>query len=103
MIRLVLYFLLVGAAAWGLSWVADRPGKLNIEWLGYDVQTSVFIAGIAVVLFFATFSLAVWLGMLTLTAPKRFARRLKQQRERAGQEAVRRGIFAAGQATGWGP
>ena len=96
MIRLVLYFLLVGAAAWGLSWGADRPGKVSIEWLGYDIQTSVFIGGIAIVLFFAAFSLAVWLGALTWTAPKRFARRLRQRHERMGQEALWRGIFAAG-------
>ncbi len=96
MIRLVLYFLLVAAAAWGLSWAADRPGKLSIEWLGYDVQTSVFIAAIAIVLFFAAFSLAAWLGVLTWTAPKRIARRIRQRHERMGQEALRRGIFAAG-------
>ncbi len=96
MIRLVLYFLLVGAAALGLSWVADRPGKLNIEWLGYDVQTSVFIAGLAIVLFFALLALAAWLGILAITTPKRLAGRLKQKRLSMGQEAVRRGIFAAG-------
>jgi HemY protein len=96
MIRLVLYFLLVGAAAWGLSWVADRPGKVGIEWLGYDVQTSVFIAGIVIVLCFAALLLGVWMGVLTWTAPKRLARRLKQRQVRLGQEALWRGIFAAG-------
>ncbi|MFY9641803.1 MAG: heme biosynthesis HemY N-terminal domain-containing protein [Rhodomicrobium sp.] len=96
MIRLVLYFLLVGAAAWGLSWVADRPGKVNVEWLGYDVQTSVFICAIVLIAFFAAFAFAVWLGFFTWTTPKRIARRLKQRHVRMGQEAVRRGIFAAG-------
>ena len=96
MIRLVLYFLLIGVAAWGLSWVADRPGSLHIEWLGYDLQTSVFIAGIAIVLFFAAFLLAVWLGAIAWTTPKRIAQRLKRRHLRMGQEALRRGIFAAG-------
>jgi HemY protein len=96
MIRLVLYFLLVAAAALGLSWIAERPGNLTIEWLGYDVRTSVFIAIIVLAVFFAVFSLAVWLGLLTWTAPKRIARHLRRRSERIGQEAVRRGIFAAG-------
>ncbi len=96
MIRLVLYFLLVAAAALGLSWVADRPGSLTVEWLGYEIRTSVFIAAIVLVIFFAALALAIWLGVLGWTAPKRFARRLERRRERIGQEAVRRGIFAAG-------
>jgi HemY protein len=96
MIRLVLYFLLIAAAAFGLSWIAERPGNLTVEWLGYDVRTSVFIAIIALAIFFAAFSLAVWLGIVTWTAPKRIAQHLDRRRERIGQEAVRRGIFAAG-------
>ena len=96
MIRLVLYFLLIAAAAWGLSWIADRPGSLTVEWLGYDIQTSVFIAAVSLILFLAAFFILGWLGLLTWTAPKRFAQRVKRRRERIGQEAVRRGIFAAG-------
>ncbi len=96
MIRLVLYFLLVGAAAWGLSWVADRPGSLRIEWLGYDLNTSVFIAGIVAVLFFVALSLALWLGVMAWLAPGRIARRFKQRHMRMGHDALRRGILAAG-------
>lgn len=96
MIRLVVYFALVAAAATGLAWVADRPGSLTVEWLGYDIRTSVFIAAIVLIVFVAAFLLAVWLGFLTWTAPKRIARRMERRRTRIGQEAVRRGIFAAG-------
>jgi HemY protein len=96
MIRIVLYFLMVAAAAWGLSWIADRPGSLTVEWLGYDIQTSVFIAAVVLILSFAILALLIWLGILTWTAPKRFASHLKRRSERIGQEAVRRGIFAAG-------
>jgi HemY protein len=96
MIRLVSYFLLIAAGAWGLSWVADRPGSLTVEWLGYDIQTSVFIAAVVLILSLTTIFLLGWFGVLTWTAPKRFAQRVKQRRERVGQDAVRRGIFAAG-------
>jgi HemY protein len=96
MIRLIAYLLIVAGAASGLAWIADRPGSLTIEWLGYDIRTSVFIAAIAIVVFFALFSLAVWLGILTWTAPRRFARRMERHRKRIGADAVWRGIFAAG-------
>ncbi len=96
MIRPILYFALVAIAATGLAWVADRPGSLAVEWLGYDVRTSVFVAAIILIVVFAAIALAVWLGVLTWTAPRRFARRVERQRKRAGQDAVRRGIFAAG-------
>ena len=59
MIRLVVYFLLIAAAAWGLAWIADRPGNLTVEWLGYDVRTSVFIAIIVLAVFFAAFKVPV--------------------------------------------
>jgi HemY protein len=96
MIRLVVYFALVAAAASGLAWVADRPGSLTVQWLGYDIRTSVFIAAIVLIIFVAAFLLAIWLGILTWTAPKRIARRMERRRTRIGQEALRRGIFAAG-------
>lgn len=96
MIRLIAYLVIVVFAAAGLSWIADRPGSLTIEWLGYDIRTSVFIATIVLFISFTVFALLGWLGILTFSAPKRLTRRVMQRRNRIGQEAVRRGIFAAG-------
>ena len=44
MLRLVLFLIAVAAVAGGLSWLADRPGSLVINWQGYEVETSVFRA-----------------------------------------------------------
>ena len=44
MIRLVLFLLGILAIAAGLHWLADRPGTITIEWLGYIAETSVFRA-----------------------------------------------------------
>ncbi len=96
MIRLIAYLVLIVLAAAGLSWIADRPGSLTIEWLGYDIRTSVFIGTIVLLITFAAVALLGWLGILTFSAPKRLSRRFERRRARAGQEAVRRGIFAAG-------
>ncbi len=96
MIRLIAYLVLIVLAAAGLSWIADRPGSLTVEWLGYDIRTSVFIGTIVLLITFAALALLGWLGILTFSAPKRLSRRIDQRRKRTGQEAVRRGIFAAG-------
>ena len=37
MIRILLFILGVLAAAIGLAWLADRPGTVTVEWLGYQV------------------------------------------------------------------
>ncbi len=96
MIRLIAYLVLIVLAAAGLSWIADRPGSLTVEWLGYDIRTSVFIGTIVLLITFSALALLGWLGILTFSAPKRLTRRMDQRRKRTGQEAVRRGIFAAG-------
>lgn len=96
MIRLILYFALIAGVAIGLAWVADRPGSVSVQWLGYDLRTSVFIGALVLIVFFAALVLAVWLGILTWTAPRRIARRLERRKRRLGHEALRRGIFAAG-------
>ena len=96
MIRLIAYLVFVVLAAWGLSWIADRPGSLTVEWLGYDIRTSVFIGTIVLLITFAALALLGWLGIPILSAPKRLTRTMDQRRRRTGQEAVRRGIFAAG-------
>ncbi len=96
MIRLIAYLAVIVAAATGLSWIADRPGTITVEWLDHNVRTSVFYGTIILAFAFAALALTGWLGALTVLAPRRFARRVVERRNRVGQEAVRRGIFAAG-------
>lgn len=96
MIRLIAYLILIVLAATGLSWIADRPGTLTVEWLGYDIRTSVFIGAIILIIGYAAVTMTGWLGIMTVLAPKRFLRGLDRRRKRVGQEAVRRGIIAAG-------
>ena len=44
MVRLIVYLLTIALVAAGLSWLADRPGTLQVVWQGYDIETSVFRA-----------------------------------------------------------
>ncbi len=42
MVRLIIYIVGIALLASGLSWLADRPGTLLINWQGYEIETSVF-------------------------------------------------------------
>jgi uncharacterized membrane-anchored protein len=42
--------MLIAAAAAGFSWIADRPGSVTVEWLGYDIRTSVLIVSVLLLL-----------------------------------------------------
>jgi HemY protein len=48
MTRILLFTLGVLAVAAGLAWLADRPGTITIEWLGYQIETSAFVGTLAV-------------------------------------------------------
>ena len=48
MIRLVLFLLSVALIAAGFVWVADRPGDVAINWMGYRIETSLMVAALAV-------------------------------------------------------
>jgi HemY protein len=39
MIRIILLFLLIAGAVWLAVWLADHPGRVEIEMMGYAVYT----------------------------------------------------------------
>ena len=59
MIRLLMYFAAVVAAAAGLSWLADQPGFIRVNWQGTEYGTSVFVAVIALALLVIV-AMALW-------------------------------------------
>ena len=44
MLRVILFFVAVVVMAVGLSWLADRPGRMVIDWQGREFETTVFYA-----------------------------------------------------------
>lgn len=96
MIRLVVYLLVILALAAGLHWLADRPGTITVEWLGYIAETSMFraliILAIAFTLVFAAWSLLrqVW------RSPATVGRYLYRRRQKRGLGALTSGIIAVG-------
>jgi HemY protein len=96
MVRLVLFLLAVAAIAFGLSWLADRPGSLIITWQGYEVETSVFRA---TVMLAALIGLSVigWSMLRQLwQSPAAIGSFLNRRRHKRGLEALSSGMIAVG-------
>jgi HemY protein len=96
MIRILLFTLAVVAAAAGLAWLADRPGTINIEWLGYQIETSAFVFTLAVGMLVALL-IALWALLRYLfTRPAAIAAHVQERRRQQGYDALSRGLLAIG-------
>lgn len=96
MIRLVLYLVGVAAVAAGMSWLADRPGSLVINWEGYEVETSVFRAVVILALTLATLLFLWSLARQLMTSPASLGRYFTRRRQERGLDALSSGLIAIG-------
>jgi HemY protein len=96
MIRVILYLAMVALIAFGVVWIADRPGDVAIVWQGYRIETSVMVAAVAVVLI-ALISVLLWSLIRTiLRSPDLIAMALSHRRGVRGYLAISRGLIAIG-------
>lgn len=96
MIRLLLFFCLLAAAAFGLDWFLDRPGDIVLTWQGYRVETSVGV-GLAVLIAAAIVIAVLWAVIRTIfRLPSLIAMTSRQRRRSKGYTALSRGMIAAG-------
>ncbi len=96
MTRILFFILFIVAVALGLAWLADRPGTVTIEWLGYQIEASAFVASIAVVALVAFVILAFAVLRYVWTRPAAMAAYVKEKRRQQGHEALSRGLLAIG-------
>ena len=85
MVRLIAYLLTIALFAAGLSWLADRPGTLQVVWQGYDIETSVFravvllAAAVASIVFLLSVLRAIW------NSPAVIGHRIVRRRQKKGR------------------
>lgn len=96
MLRLFVLVLVVTGAAFGLAQFADEPGSLVINWLGYEIETSVLVAALAV-LTLVVVLLFLWSVLrFVVSRPAVMRQRLQARRRRRGLEALSQGMIAIG-------
>lgn len=96
MLRLVLFLVGVAVAAAGLSWLADRPGSLLINWQGYEIETSVFRAFV-ILAFVIGLAIMLWSLLMALWhSPASLGAYFNRRRQVRGLEALSSGMIAIG-------
>lgn len=96
MIRVVLFLVSVAILAAGFAWLADRPGDVAVTWLGYRIETSVMVAGLAVGALVVVMMMLLSILRATLRSPEQVSLFFRHRRAVKGYLALTRGLIAIG-------
>lgn len=96
MIRLVVYLLVLSLVAFGIAWLADRPGAVIIDWQGWQIETSILVAASALLALLAAVILLWTLLRMIVRSPDMIAFSWRSRRRNRGWAAVTRGLVAVG-------
>jgi HemY protein len=96
MIRVVLFLISLALIALGFAWLADRPGEVAVTWLGYRIETSVMVAGLAVGMLVLAILLLWSIIRGVLRSPEQVSLFFRHRRAVKGYLALSRGLIAIG-------
>ena len=92
--KLLILFSTVIAAAAAASWLANQPGAVQIEWLGWRMELPTSLA-VALIIIFALILVFFDRLLRAIRAmPRWLGRRLRQRRDDAGHRALTLGLMA---------
>ncbi|WP_407157432.1 heme biosynthesis HemY N-terminal domain-containing protein [Bradyrhizobium sp. STM 3557] len=96
MIRIILFLILIGAAAVGAAWVAEQPGDVVMTWGPWRIEATLPVAVLAVFLLIVA-ALLLWSILRALVrAPGHIRRRHHARRHARGRHAITHGLLAIG-------
>ena len=98
MIRILIFFAIVFAAALGFVWLAENPGTVALTWPWADaaVEVSLMVAAIGLVIGLVLLMILVAIVAAILNSPKTFTRWRRGRKRDKGYQALSRGLVAAG-------
>ena len=96
MIRVVIYLILVGAAAYGVARFADVPGDVVVTWQGLRIETSLMVMGVGLLVAVIALYFLVALIRAALRSPFVLSRMMRNRRGLRAYEAISNGLIAIG-------
>jgi HemY protein len=94
MLRIFAYILLVGLLVAGAVWLADRPGQVSIEWLGWRIEATAGLLLVIVALLIVLAVLVLRLWDAIWHAPRRLMHKRAERRRASGYRALSKGMVA---------
>ncbi|HZU87879.1 MAG TPA: heme biosynthesis HemY N-terminal domain-containing protein, partial [Stellaceae bacterium] len=92
--RGLLAFVVVAGLIAAAVFLADHPGRVDIVWRGFEIETSVGILLAAVIAAAAVVVAILRLLMFVIRGPKALLRRRRERRREAGYRALTQGLVA---------
>lgn len=94
MLRILWYLIKLAAVVFVAIWLAQRPGEVSLEWLGYRIDTSVGIILLVAFLFGVLAAIAYRFWGLLLRSPRSLFDMFDRSRRRRGYKALTKGMVA---------
>lgn len=94
MVRILFYVLGLALLIAGAVWLADRPGAVTVDWLGWRVETTVPVLLVALLIVGAGLGSLFRLVVRILRWPATWAAHRRDSRRRKGYQALTDGLAA---------
>lgn len=96
MIRVVVFLIALAFVTTGVVWFADRPGDIVLTWMGYRIETSLMVAGLALVALVVVLMIALSILRAIMRSPEQVSLFFRHRRAMKGYLAISRGLIAIG-------
>jgi HemY protein len=88
MTRLIILLIVIVGVSLGLSWLADEPGRVAIDWSVYRIETSVLTLIACIALTALLFVILYWFVFSVFRSPKQYAQYKLAKRQSLGITAL---------------
>ena len=94
MFRAILFFIKLAIVVGIAFWLAERPGEVTLQWLGYHIETSMGVLLLVVFVLMVAAALAYRFARTLLHAPGDISSAISNNRRRRGYKALTKGMVA---------